>query len=292
MRYMIGYQNSGGSAQKAVLTRIALAQNAALVPGTTTITNASNPGGVATGSDALAAAGIVIGNYNPGANAFVGFDVTLPPADRLKCGDNEMRSTAVIRPEGLQEYFASALTVVRRDCGGAPAPAPGPTTPPANPTAPTPPPAAPAPAPAPVFSCDSLSVAKLQGREVEIKVAATARNGAKLKSVTYDFGDDNQNLTTDKTTVRHTYAKDGTFTVSASLVMTVNGKDQTVANNACSQVVSFAAATSPPATPSVPTASPAALPDTGTAEVLGFALVVSIVGAFGHRLYLTRKLSA
>lgn len=288
MRYMIGYQNSASSEQKSVLTRVALAPNAALVPGTTTITNASNPGGIAAGSDAVTAAGLVIGNYNPGANAFVGFDVTLPPADKLECGDNELRSTAVVRPEGLQEYFASALTIVRRDCGGTPAPAPTPA--PNTPApAPTPPPAA--TAPAPVFSCDGLTVVKLQGREVEIKVASTARNGAKLKSVTYDFGDDSDNLTTDKTTVRHTYANDGNFTVSASLVMTVNGKDQSVVSNACSQAVSFVAPAPPAATPTAPTASPSALPNTGTGEVLGLVIAVTIVGALGHRLYLTRKLS-
>jgi hypothetical protein len=287
MRYLLSYQNSGGSEQRAVLARVGLAQGAALVPGTTTITTPSAPGGTPAGSDAVAAGGIVIGNYQPGANAFVSFEATMPAADKLKCGDNEFRSTGVIRPEGLQEYYASALTIVRRDCGGTPGPAPtpAPVTPPTNRPAP-------APAPAPVFSCDGLTVAKLQGREVEIKLAYTGSNGATLKSVTYDFGDDAQNLTTDKTTVRHTYSKDGPYTVSATLVMTVNGKDQSVVSNACSQAVTIgAAAATPPATPTAPTATPSALPDTGVGETLGLVLVVTIVGALGHRLYLTRKLA-
>lgn len=266
MRVMIGYQNTGGTAQNSVLVRDSLPANVTLVPGTTTLTNAANPDGLKVGSDAVSAAGINIGNYAAGANAFVTFEVKLPAADKLACGDNALRNTAIVKPEGLSEHYATSVTTVKRDCSGGGAPA----------------------TPKAAFSCDSLTVTKKDGRAIEATVAYTARDGAKLKTVTYDFGDGKEPLTTDKTTVPYTYDKDGTYTVSTSLLMTVNGKDQTVTNDAaCSKAV--AVTTTP--TPSAPSANPGALPDTGPGEVVGLFAAAAIAGTLFHRRYLTRYLS-
>lgn len=290
MRYLIGYQNTSTSQQRVVLARANLPTNVAIGPGTTAITNSINPNGLAIEGDAVAAAGIDIGNYDAGANGFVSFDALMPAADKLQCGDNEIRTIATVKPEGAQEYYASAVTNVRRDCQpqDAPAPAPSPTPAPARDAAP-----APAPAPAAAYSCDNLTLTKKAGRAVEAKVDYTARNGASLKTITYNFGDGSTPMITDRTTVNHSYAKDGEYQVSVSLLVSANGKDETVTSANCAKRVSFApeAATPAPAAPTTPSATPSSLPDTGTAEVLGLAAVVSIVAAVLHRLYLQRKLS-
>lgn len=289
MRYIIGYQNTSNANHNAVLARTSLPTDVVLVPGSTNITNATNPTATKLESDAISAAGVNIGTYAAGANAYVMYDVTMPPADKLKCGDNEFRSVASVRPEGLQEYFASAATTVKRECGGTPAPAPtAPTqTPPPAPTPPAAPAPTPPPAPAAAYSCDSLTVTRLAGRGIEAKVAYTARNGAQFKSATYDFGDGSTPLRTDKTTVQYTYPKDGDYVVSVSLQMNVNGKDQVVTNNVCSKPVSVTA----PATPAAPTATPGALPDTGTGETLAMVAAISAAGYVAHTLYLRRRLS-
>lgn len=270
MRYMISYQNTGSSEQRAVVVRDTLPANMELVPGTTFITNAANPNGAKFESDAVTAGGINIGNYAAGANAFVTFEAKIAAADKLKCGGNEFRNTAYVRPDGLNDYYASAVTNVNRDCEAKPAAA--------------------------VYSCDKLTVTKLDGRKVQAKVDYTAREGASLKTVTYNWGDGSTPLTTDKTTVEYTYPKDGSFPVTANMTFTVNGKDQTApANNACGQTIAVAAVVTPtppaPAPTPAPSTSPSALPNTGTGEVLGFAAVVAVIGTLGHRLYLSRKLA-
>ena len=135
---------------------------------------------------------------------------------------------------------------------------------------------------------------KKDGRSVEAKVDYTASNGASLKTITYNFGDGSTPMITDRTTVNHSYAKDGEYQVTISLLVAANGKDNVVTSPSCTKRVSFVPAAVAPATPtspSTPAATPSSLPDTGTAEVLGLAAVVSVVGALGHRLYLQRKLS-
>lgn len=285
MRYLISYQNSGSDAQRKVMVRTTLPVGAQIVPGTTMLTNAVTPAGAKFDSDSVSTTGIDIGNYGAGANAFVSFEAKLPAAERLKCGANELRNVATVKPENLNEYYGSSVTIVTRECAPTPPVTP---TPPTNPTPPATPPTSPTP-PA-TYNCTGLEVAKSDGRKINATLKYAVTGNAKLKSVTYNFGDGSNTMTTDKTTVSHTFAKDGEYTVSARVVFTVDGKDQTVANNACSQVVSFVTPATP-AAPSPPATTPVALPSTGTGEVFGLFAVVAIAGTIGHRLFLTRRLS-
>ncbi len=274
MRYLISYQNTGTSEQRSVLVRDILPAKAELVPDTTMVTNATNPNGTKIAGDTVSTSGILTGTYAAGANTFVVFEAKIPAADKLACGNNEFRNVAVVKPEGMSEYYAASVTNVKRDCADQPVPADK---------------------PAAAYSCDSLTVTKLEGRKIEAKAAYTAAGGAKLKTVTYNFGDGSTPLTTDKTTVQYTYTKDGNFTVSASLLMSVDGKDRPAAvNAACSKPVSFAAAA--PAVPTAPaptaparTAAPGALPDSGAGGVIGLFVTVTAAGTIIHRLYMARR---
>jgi hypothetical protein len=193
--------------------------------------------------------------------------VKLPNADALACGDNVLRMTGSFKPEGKGEYPSTAITTVKRDCQ-----------------------AAPTAKPQPVYSCDNLTVTKGDGRKVTAKVDYTAKDGATFKLASYDFGDGGEPLGTDKTSVDHTYAKDGTYTVSTKLTFSVDGKDQTATSPACSKQVSFTAATTPPAAPTTP-AGKSGMPNTGPGQVASVFVVASVVGYFACRVYLTRRIS-
>lgn len=258
MKYIISYQNTGNTEQKQVVIRDSLPAKLELVPGTTKVYNASNGEGTAITNDNITNGGVVIGNYGPGANAYVIFEAKIAAADQLTCGSNELRNVGVVRPEGMNEYYNTAVTTVKRDCAGT-----GAAT--------------------PAYSCDLLTVTKGDGRKVAAKVDYSATNGAKLKNVTYDFGDGSTPLTTDKTTVDYTYQKDGNFTVTAKLVVTANNKDETVTSAACAKPVSYT-------TPAAPVATEE-LPATGAGSVIGLFVATSIVGFIGHRLFLSRRLS-
>lgn len=153
----------------------------------------------------------------------------------------------------------------------------------------------------PEYRCDLLDVSSLGDRNFRFNVKYTEKN-AKLKLVTYDFGDKSSPMVTDKTTVDHKYTQDGTFTARATLTFTVDGKDQTVTSDACTATIS----TSTPkdncpipgkenlpkdspdcATPVVPTE----LPNTGAGDVAAIFAAVSVAGMAAYRVFVTRRLN-
>jgi uncharacterized repeat protein (TIGR01451 family) len=274
LRHLISYQNTSNAQQKQVVIRSALPAKMQLVPDSTMLYNSSNPTGVKVASDAVSADGIVIGNYGPGANAYVIFETTFAAADQLVCGNNEFRVIGYVRPEGAGEYFNSSVTTAKRECES-----PAPTQPQQAPAA---------------YSCDLLTLTKADNRKVAAKVDYTAKNGAKLKMISYNFGDSTPALSTDKTAVDHTYAKDGTYTVTATLTISANGKDQTSTSAACAQQVSFAPPAATPAAPVTPKPSqPVAntdLPNSGPGDVVMMFVGASVVGFLVHRLLIARWL--
>jgi len=271
LRHLISYQNTSNGRQKQVVVRDVLPAKMQLVPGSTMLYNNSSPNGVKIASDAVVDSGIIIGNYGPGANAYVTFETTFTSADQLSCGNNEFRTIGYARPQDMNEYFNSSVTTVKRECAAAPAPTP------ATPQQPS-----------VAYSCDMLTLTKGDNRKVTAKVDYTAKDGVKLKLVSYNFGDNTQPLSTDKTSVDHTYAKDGEYTVTATLTVSVNGKDQTSTSAACAKQVSFAAAPANPTPPTAPAASD--LPNSGPGSVAGLFVAASAIGFVAHRLLVSRWL--
>jgi uncharacterized repeat protein (TIGR01451 family) len=271
LKYLVSYQNTGSGTQKQVVVRDVLPPKVQLVPDTTVLYNTTNPNGLKLTSNDIAGNGVNVGNYGPGANAYVIFQAKIADAAQLVCGSNDLRNVSSAKPDGLSEYFNSSVTTVNRDCSAVKVPTPPNLTPMQ-------------PSPQPAYSCDLLTLTKGDGRKVTAKVDYTAKDGAKLKTVTYNFGDASQPLVTDKTTTDHTYAKDGDYTVAVSLVFTVNGKDQTATSAACAKPVSFAAAT-----PTPPAAKGSDLPSTGPGNVIGLFIGASTLGFLGHRLVLSRR---
>lgn len=132
------------------------------------------------------------------------------------------------------------------------------------------------PPPAPQFKCDALTVSKISGRTIKAEVKYTATNGAALESVSYNFGDGSTPLVTDKTSVQYTYAKDGNYTVTATLAFST-GKE-TGGTSKCTAQVSFNTPVEPPVTP--PTEPE--LPNTGAGSVIGIVAGASAAGTALH----------
>lgn len=248
LEYMITYKNMGNTQQNNVVIRDNLPPKMSLVPGTTYLKNTTNPNGVLYNSDAVTAGGIVVGNYSPGAAAYVKFEVKVPSADQLTCGANEFRNVGVAKPEGMNEYYNTAITTVTKSCGNQP-----------------------------TYTCNLLTVEKTGGRGIKTTINYTATNGATFSTATINFGDGSQNLVTNQTTANHTYAKDGYYTVSATLTFMVNGVAHNVNSNACTQTVSFG--TPPPN-----------IPATGPTETIALFIGTIVAGAIGYRLWMIRRL--
>lgn len=147
LTYIISYQNTSTTTHKQVKVSSALPSDAQLVANTTKVYNSGSPDGNVANNNDVAGNGVVIGDYAPGANGYVTFQVTLPAADKLKCGNNELRNTGTVRVTGLDDSKSAAVTTVRRECAATPQATP--TPPPAQTTTPTPTPPAPAPAATP-----------------------------------------------------------------------------------------------------------------------------------------------
>jgi hypothetical protein len=131
----------------------------------------------------------------------------------------------------------------------------------------------------PVYTCDAFDVTLGKDRMVTVsKFNYTAKNGATFKNAVISWGDSSADLTTNTAVgQKHSYAKDGTYTISAVAHFTVDGKDVTASGN-CAKTVTFN-------TPGVPPE----LPNTGAGQVIGLFGAVAVVSAFAHRLFVSRR---
>lgn len=96
------------------------------------------------------------------------------------------------------------------------------------------------PKPEPVYKCDALSVDKtsapLSNNSFTFKTDTTAKNGATVKDYIYDFGDGSTETTT-SSSIKHSYAKTGTYTVKVTARFTVNGSTKTSSSTDCQKKV-------------------------------------------------------
>lgn len=267
LKYMISYTNTGNTVAKNVIVRDNLPPNMTYVPGSTVVTNGSNPAGAKDTTDAVTKGGIIIGDYAPGISAYVVFQVKIADASQLQCGVTRFTNVGIAHPETMPEYYNTAYTDVNKVCQTQPS--------------------------TPVVSCDAFSLTPGDNRSVSAQVTKyTATNGASLKTITYDFGDNSTPYMTNNftTPAQHTYAQNGTYNVTASLLFSVNGQDQVVKSDVCAKPVSFTTPATPTA-PSTPTApgQPQQLVNTGPGAVFALFAGASVAGAIAHRFVLNRR---
>jgi uncharacterized repeat protein (TIGR01451 family) len=123
LKYLITYKNTGNTVENQVVIRDNLPPKMTLVPGTTYLADASHPQGVKV-SDTVTQGGINAGNFGAGAAAYVTFEVKVPDASQLACGETKFTNVGVVRPQGMDEFYNTAITTVTKQCQNTP-----PTTP-------------------------------------------------------------------------------------------------------------------------------------------------------------------
>lgn len=121
LKYLITYKNTGNTVQNQVIIRDNLPPKMTLVPGTTYLADASHPDGVKV-ADTLTQGGINAGNFGAGATAYVTFQVKIAAADQLACGQTEFTNVGVVRPQGMNEFYNTAITDVNKVCENTPPP--------------------------------------------------------------------------------------------------------------------------------------------------------------------------
>lgn len=259
LTYMITYQNTGNTTQNNVIIRDSLPVKMTLIPGSTYLYNSNNANGVRYSSDNITRGGIDIGDYKPGAGAYVKFQVKMPAATQLVCGDTTFTNVGVARPQGMAEYFAQATTRTNRACDSNPQ-----------------------------YQCTAFGVTAGAERKATVnKYQIKAEGGATFKRVVINWGDGSTPLTTDVTNAvgaSHQYAENGSYTIVATTYFTVNGTE--IAVDGCSQVVNF---TGPTGTPEVPAAPATELTKSGPSQMLALFAVVAIAGTVASRLFMSRR---
>lgn len=256
--YQIHFKNTGNTQLDKVVVRDRLPQGVKIVPNSTKLFTGTYPNGTDVGNDGVVGdGGLLIGNYAPGAGAYVTFKATMPKLEDLACGDNKLINTAEVRSNNGPIQSDTASSVVSKKCQETQKP---------------------------VYSCDLLELKTLGGRKISATLSYTAINGATFKEASYDFGDTTK-LVSDKTTVEHTYAADGTYVVKVVPAFMVDGKRVTAESQACMKSVTFK--NDQPVTPE----TPSELPNTGAGGVAALFAAVSVVAGVGYRFWAARRLS-
>ena len=150
----------------------------------------------------------------------------------------------------------------------------------------------------PAYSCDAFSITSDVNRTVKVSTfTTTATNGAVFKNAVVDWGDNSAQLTDANIIGKsHQYAKDGTYTITATPHFTVNGEDKTAVGPNCVKQVTFKGdkpvTPETPQTPQTPaTTQPTTLVNTGPGEVMALFATVTAAGAAIYRRLLTRSLN-
>jgi uncharacterized repeat protein (TIGR01451 family) len=117
--YQIGYDNVGTATQSNVVAQDTLPANVGYTAGSTTVKNGTNNTGnglAITSNNLVTPTGINIGNYGAGTNAFVRFSATLPTADKLVCGPNQLVNTATVSTQNGSKSDTATVTINRTGC--------------------------------------------------------------------------------------------------------------------------------------------------------------------------------
>lgn len=145
----------------------------------------------------------------------------------------------------------------------------------------------------PTYACRYMNLKEIDRakRIVETDTLASQnKEGVTFKHFVYDFGDGTPAVTTTNPRVQHTFAKDGTFTVRAHAVFTVNGEEKSVTSDACAKQITFSSTQPPVVTPPTPTpTTPEKLVDTGAGAVIGVVFSTMIGGTLAYKLVWLRR---
>lgn len=113
---MIAWENSSQDVQNDMIVRFNLPPYTDLQPNTTQVYNSLYPDGRAVSDDSILAGGVIVGDYAPGANFYVTFDLVMPGPDQLKCGTTKLTGVGSAHPTGTPEFYNTVIWNVTRNC--------------------------------------------------------------------------------------------------------------------------------------------------------------------------------
>lgn len=204
VQYRLIYKNTGTVQQDNVILKDTLPAGVTYVPGSSQIANATTGGAYkATVDGVTGSGGYKIGSFTPGSNNYFKFSAKIPANDTLaKCGDNVLTNKVTAVTENGSKNDTANVTVPK-ECK-----------------------------PAPKYTCDSLTVTKLERTKFTFNTKYTVQN-ATFKHVTYVVKNAagtevyrGQNATFATQTV-------GKYTVEAIVTVTVDGVDKTATGANC-----------------------------------------------------------
>lgn len=211
--------------------------------------------------------------YAPQAGAYLYFSTTINSDEKLSCGNISLQNVAYATPQGLGTINDGAfVTVVTgKTCEE-----------PKN----------------PVYTCDDVKIDILAGRKIKATVNynGTPTDRVKLVNIEYNFGDGSTPLVTTNNPVEYTYAKDGTYNITAKVTFAVDGVNNTITSAGCAEVVTF----TPNTTDKCPynknlakndpkCTKPSTLPNTGAGSMIGLFGAITAAGMFITRRMALRK---
>jgi len=254
--WLITFTNIGNTELTNVKVVDNIPANMEVVPGSVKLTNGNYPNGYVYPDSAIQADGrqvnVDIGNYNPGILGYVTFKTTIKDAEALECGMNTFLNEAYTTPTGYGAIRDTASVDVKRVCEEEPE--------------------------KPVYACKDLSIQKLGGRKIKVNVTYTGTPADRVvfKNIEYNFGDGSTPLVSTNTSAEYTYAKDGTYNVSAKVTFEVDGETKTVSGENCSEVVTFST-------------TPTEIPNTGAGSLIGVFVDRTLVSMLAYRAYAARQ---
>lgn len=104
----------------------------------------------------------------------------------------------------------------------------------------------------PEYSCDALTKSKISRTEYNFTGSASASKGAAIENYLFDFGDGNKKTVTSSKNVAHTYTKEGTFTITMTANVKVNGSTKPTTSAACKVEVTVSPETPEECKPGIP----------------------------------------
>lgn len=281
--YILTFKNIGNTTLNTVVIGDRLPEDIKYVPGTTQwLSEHTEWKWKTVDFDNLFSGGLDIAGYNGYtldaegnrvyAEAHIRFVAEVAPAKDLECGNNTLTNIGFAKPADLGTIQSTAdVTVNRTNCEE-------PET--------------------PVYTCTDVKLEKLGGRKIKTTVAynGAPANRVVFKNIEYNFGDGSTPLVSTSNPVEYTYAKDGTYKVAAKVTFAVDGVNQTVSGDACSEVVTFTTTTdekcpynSTLAKNDPKCVKPKELPFTGSGSNIAMFLATSMVGMLIFRGLALRK---
>jgi len=266
VQWELDTENKGTSTLTNVTTSDVLPPNLQVVAGSIKFVNArgTEPLSDTPNGGPLFGGGYNAGSYNPNDNTLITFDTKV--LDNFDgCTIIDRNTASAVSDQTPKASDNADVVITKTNC----------TPPPSKQT----------------LTCDLLAVTPGDNRTATFTATASVTGNAKINAYQYDFGDGTPVLLTDKTSVTHTYAKDGQFASHVSVLGQVNGKNQTVTSAKCASAVTFTTPpVTPPSTPGTP-GQPTSLVNTGPGSVAALFTVATLFGAAVYHRVLSRRLS-